>query len=350
MKVILPYLLLVTFFSGNLTNFNLTKIQAINASPYQGVAVPVCGPYDTGTISAKDFAKAIKRLKENSGKHVWPWVFLNRIIGYENQAPAHSTSANQPYYRNIQGMALAQGSKPLEDFYGIWKLALKSAKEMGAPGIILDIEPYNNYRSNRLPYLVQKMHMTKPVLIARLRQIGAHLCDETDRIYPGAVIWCLYTGVGSPLRGELPFTQEYRPGTYIIFGMLKEAAKKDSKMVLVSGGEMSLGYCNIDLQDLKTRIVRRQKIFAPLLARFPQLKLGGTIAPWRDINYRKKWMLKFKGCANSKLKTAEDFRPLLKELLASYPYVWVYAAGAAHYNPFDKSTAKIYNKAFEGLP
>jgi len=351
-SILLPYLLLVTFMSGSITEFNAEKIQAINASPYQGVAVPMIDAYDAGSIAVHDFPAAIKRIKEHSRKHVWPWVFINRMVGFEDRQRAHSPSADKPYFRNIQGMALDEGSQPLRDFYQIWRLALSSAKEMGTPGIVVDLEPYNHHLANRMAYVMSKTNMNKPELIARFKQIGAHLCDAADEIYPGAVIWFLYTGVVSQVRGEGFFEREYRPDTYIVFGMLEHAAKKNSRLILVSGGEVSLGYCNKDLQDLKTRITRRNQQFEPLLTQYLQLKLGGTIAPWHDRSIRKGWMLKkeYAACANSTLDTAASFRPLLKELLASYSYVWVYAAGAARYNPYDKPTAEVYNKAFAGLP
>jgi len=336
--------------SGGMVDFDQDKIQAINASIYDGVAVPMIGAYNSDKLVATDFSVPTKRILKNSRKHVWPWVFLNRIIGYEEHQPSHSPLADQPYFRNIQGMAIDEGSQPLKDFHTIWSMALSSAKEMGAPGIVVDIETYNNYRSNRLAYVMSKTNMGKTHLIARLKQIGAHLYDIVDTVYPEAVIWFLYTGIGSPLQGKVSIKKEYRPGSYIVFGFLEQSNRKKSSMILVSGGEKSLGYCNKNLRDLKARITHRNQIFEYLLAQFPQLKLGGTIAPWHDKSIRKKWMLEYEHCSNSTLNTAESFRPLLERLIASYSYVWVYAAGAAGYNPYDKTIAEIYNKAFDCLP
>ncbi len=45
---VLPYLLLVSFYSGQINNFGIEKIKAINESPYHGVAVALIGAYDTG--------------------------------------------------------------------------------------------------------------------------------------------------------------------------------------------------------------------------------------------------------------------------------------------------------------
>jgi hypothetical protein len=45
----------------------------------------------------------------------------------------------------------------------------------------------------------------------------------------------------------------------------------------------------------------------------------------------------------SELQTIDDFQPLIEELLRSYVYVWIYAAKAAGYNPYDKTIAPAYN-------
>jgi hypothetical protein len=66
--------------------------------------------------------------------------------------------------------------------------------------------------------------------------------------------------------------------------------------------------------------------------------MGGTVAPWADARLRREWMTRGR-CGSSSLATASDFGPAIAELLASYRYVWIYAAGAAGYNPFEPTVS-----------
>ena len=40
----------------------------------------------------------------------------------------------------------------------------------------------------------------------------------------------------------------------------------------------------------------------------------------------------------------DDFAPLVDELLANYAWVWIYAASAVGYDPYDPEVAKPYNR------
>ncbi len=44
------------------------------------------------------------------------------------------------------------------------------------------------------------------------------------------------------------------------------------------------------------------------------------------------------------MKTIEDFGPLFKKLFGAYRYVWIYAAGAADFDPYNGAIASIYHK------
>ena len=86
LSVALPYILLVTFYTGQLRDFGMVKMGSVESSPYDGVAVPLTGAYETGKITAGDFASSVKRLKTGEHKDVWPWVYFNRFIGSEDGA------------------------------------------------------------------------------------------------------------------------------------------------------------------------------------------------------------------------------------------------------------------------
>jgi len=54
------------------------------------------------------------------------------------------------------------------------------------------------------------------------------------------------------------------------------------------------------------------------------------------------WMTKGV-CGKSSLKRASDFAPLVAELKKAYGYVWIYAAEAAGYDPYDVKKSTPFN-------
>ena len=345
-SIVLPYLLLVSFYSGEINNFGIDKIRAINESPFHGVAVALVGAYDTGKNSEKGFESKVKLIKNESKKHIWPWVFFNRFIGYKEGERSLSPMAKTEYFLSIKGMDVYNESGALEDFKNIWRMSLKLAKELGSPGIVIDPEAYNNYKNYQLSYLAKQLGKPEEEIKAQLKKIGADLVDIAEKEYPDATLWFLFTGLGSPVRKVNPFSEkEYRTVTYIIQGMLERAKELGSKLKFVSGGEL-MGYCYESLDDLKEKIKKRNVQFTSALKIFPNLYLGGTIAPWDKPELKKGWMLKGK-CGKSDLKSIDDFKPLISHLLKSYNYVWIYAAGATRYDPFNADISSSYNKSIQ---
>ena len=98
------------------------------------------------------------------------------------------------------------------------------------------------------------------------------------------------------------------------------------------------------LADLEKKIELRAKGSAEFIAQYPNLRLGGVISPWKRADERKDWMLK-DGCVKSTLRNMADFQPLITRLLTTYDYVWIYAASAAPYNPYDEEIASVYNSS-----
>lgn len=345
LSITLPYLLLVTFYTGPLKDFGPEKISAINNSPYQGVAVPLIGAYDTGEYTMDNFSASVTQIKDGTKKDIWPWVFFNRFIGHKEGGRALSKAANQSYFNSINAMDLYNKAGALGDFYGIWKMSLEIAKELGSPGIVVDPEAYNNYHTYKISYIASETGKTNEQVKKSLLEIGRELARIADKTYPGATIWFLFSGLGNPMRSLNSFAdEEYRSVTYIIRGMLEYAKENGSKLRFVSGGMLSLGYCYESLGNLKYKIRTRNSDFKEPLNIFSDLHLGGTIAPWVDAELKKEGYFTKGVCGKSKLKILRDFKPLIKYLLESYQYVWIYAAGAVRYNPYNENTASEYNK------
>lgn len=349
LSVAFPYLLLVTFYSGGIKNLGPARIDAINSSPYHGVAAQLAPASDTGKHDYREYEESVKFLKSRAKKHIWPWVFWNRVVELD---PGRGLSragkrAEKVYFRKIVGMDLYDKAGALGDFINLWTLALRLARELQSPGVVLDLECYNNRKCYRLRYLSERMGLKREELVTKLKSIGGLLTDIADREYPAATVWLFYSAFSSPLKShKSPEQLDYRSVSYVIMGMLDRAKERESKLVVVSGGEIGLGYCRESLQELKIAAALRDARFAPFLAKYPNLRLGGTIAPWHDAGLRKGFMTR-KKCGRSSLKKIEDFEPLFEYLLSSYDYVWIYAAGAARYNPYNKKIAAIYNPVLE---
>ncbi len=342
-----PYLLYVSFYTPRYNKLTLKNIQILNNSPYNGIAATLIGAYSDRQINLYEYEDSTFLIKRYTKKHVWPWIFLNRIVGYDPiYSKKRSYVSKKQYFRDIIGMDIFDTTGALSDFFNIWKVALNLAKQTGVPGIVVDLEAYNNYKAYRIDYLSHCMHIPKSIIILTLEEIGKHLANITNQIYPDAVIWCLFTGLISRTHNWEIFPSTcYMSVTYIVKGMLEQAKFAGYKFKVVTGGEVSLGYCFKSLNDLKQKITIRKKKYSPILVRYPNLHLGGTIAPWADIQSKTGWLLKGR-CGCSEVKNINEFLPLFSLLFKTYKYVWIYGAGAAHYNLFEKSK-NFFNQAIK---
>ena len=331
---LLPYLLLVSFSAGPMNDFGLAKMKAINRSSYDGVAVRLTSPYDTGHHSMSDFAKAVRFFRDKSGKQIWPWIFFNRFVGSEEGGKTHSPLSNTPAFRRIKGMDIYNKEGALEDFFTRMRISLAISRRLGSPGIVIDPELYNDYGVSDISRLAKRLGKPEGEVKRSLEAVGARMCDIADKQYPGATMWFLDTGLSG--KGSRPFFssgRHYRSFTHIILGLLERAGSKHSRITVISGGEISLTYCQKSLEGLEQRIKQRGMDYEPLLEKYPNLALGGTIAPWISSGAKKGWM-KEGNCGASKIKDLDEFRPLVKKLLASYNHVWIYGAWAGGYDPF----------------
>ena len=338
---IIPYLLLVTFFGGTLEKVNLSDLHTINQSPYNGIAIRLIGQYDPNPPPTfEELKETFAYLVKNSKKDIWPWIFLNRIVGIdqENINPNASwcTDEYKKYFQKINGMDIYDQAGALKDFYEIWRLGLRLAKEFKSPGIVFDLELYNNGKLYNLLRLAKKMEKKPEEVATQLKKIGINLVNIALEEYPEAIIWILFDGFfrNIPNRHTL---------ACIVEAMLETAKELKAPLKVVSGGEIGIGYCHESLRDLEAKIVERDQIYKPLVEKYaPILQLGGTIAPWDNAKKKKGWMLK-DSCGQAPFRNINDFKPLFKKLFQAYNYVWIYAASAAGYNPWNPKIAKNYN-------
>ena len=336
-----PYLLLISFY-GNFNDFGSKRIAEFNNSPYDGNAIPLISSYDTKAYKEADFLQEVSRIKRESHKQVWPWVFLDRIIGF-NQDSGHALFPERAKpFQNIRGMDLENKAGALDSLYENVRLAALIAKVLGSPGFLLDLEPYNNYKVYDVGYLAAQLGWTKERTEARLRQVGENLADISADEYPTTTVWFTYTGLTSPTStsGKTP---EYRSVTYIAQGFLQRIQDKGYSMKVVSGGEQ-VGYCYTSLADLHATQAKRRADYSAILKSYPALKLGATIAIWRDGSKRQNGAFTGGKCATTPVNNLTDFEPYMTALASSYQYLSIYAAGMVGYDPYDPIIAPDYDK------
>ncbi len=350
MAVLMRYLLLVTFATPSVRDLTPADLEAIAASPYHGVASALVGAYDVDPVPpASAFAASDDLVGQHlKDKHVWPWVFLNRIIGRatDTEGYAHSGAPSPEYFTNIKGMDLWDETGALSDWMAIWRLAVQLSDELNTPGVVVDLEAYNDYRAYDPVYLAKQSGKPVEEIIERLKEIGAEMAMVIKEERKGALIWTLFSGLDRPRYGPDNSTY-YRSVGYLLLGMLDAARENDIAITIIDGGEVGLGYYNDSLERLQARIAARREQFAELQGEASgRFELGGTIAPWNDPSLLTGWAARVAG-DDPPFKSVDDFAPLVDELLTNYAWVWIYAASAVGYDPYDPEVAAPYNRMLE---
>ncbi|MBI5696177.1 MAG: hypothetical protein HZC51_10680 [Nitrospirae bacterium] len=343
---VVPYLLLVSFMAGSADEFSLEKASAIGRSPYDGVAVAYQEAYENGTVDHARREALFKEMTLASGKHVWPWVFLNRIIGHVEGEGLGGTTPDKKYFLGVRGMDLYGESGDLGEFLKNWRGAFRAARSSGSPGVVVDLESYNNYKNYGLDYLAARMARDPDEVRERLVMLGADLADIAAHEYPDAIVWSFFGGVGK--RGKCLEASDIGCSSVslVVLGFLDRCNEREYRLTFVAGGEWGLGYCFSSVEALRARIARRDTDYGDTLLKYGNLRLAGTIAPWPDSCRKTNWLL-MERCAECDVEDAAGFVPYFRELARSYDYVWIYAASMAGYNPFDDGVATLMNDALE---
>ena len=340
------YLMLVTFFTKELAAMPPEKLSVANDSPYHGVAVPVIDGYDGDPIpSEAEIEARFAVLDKACTKDLWPWVFTNRIYGQAEIEHSHNAPQRE-YFKRFRAIDLNDQAGALSDFYALWRASLRLAKRHGAPGVVIDLEGYNDYRCYKVSYVAKKLGISADEVMTKLRGIGAALGRIVEEEYPEAVIWTLFTALHKPRETLADGRDAYSTVAYMSLGLLDYLKNHDVPALVLDGGESGgPGYYNETLEKLQKSIAERRERFAPWLQMYPgRLALAGTISTWHDASLLTGWIAKAKD--NPNLQTIDDFRPFLKALFDAYPYVWIYAAGAAKHNPYDPEIAAKHNAVY----
>lgn len=322
------------------------KIAQFNRSPYDGLAVSFSDAYDTARPAS--FAAMRTELagwKRSTSKDIWPWVYINRMIGANDAEGNPLTKVT--YFERFQGMDLDKKAGAQKDFLEIWRNAFRLAKVSGAPGVVCDLEFYNNYEAYDLAELARMTGSTRQQALFLLRRLGATMADAGAAEYPGATVWLLFSGVTRPDYRVIDGQPYYLAATYIVQGLLDEILQHHLMLSVLSGGETGLGYCHVSVDDLQQAIDRRAAMFEPLLRKYDGiLELAGTMTLWSDRSAKKNWVAQG-ACGASTANTLEDLVPYMESLFRTYRYNWLYGSPNGGYLAFDPAVAPRFDTAIQ---
>jgi hypothetical protein len=336
------YLLLVN--TAMAKQMDAKKLAQFNRSPYDGLAVSFSDAYDASPVPSAGAMRAqIRGWKKSTAKDIWPWVYLNRMIGANNKEG--NALSKVPYFQRFQGLDLDGKAGAQKDFLENWKNALRLAKETSVPGIVCDLEFYNNYQAYDLSELARMTSMPRQEVLDALRRLGRNMADAAEEEYPRATLWFLFTGFTRTDYRVIDGQPYYLAATYIVEGLLDEIQSRRFPLHVLAGGEVGLGYCHASVDDLRHAIEKRANVFAPLLKKFSGiLELAGTMTLWSERSEKRNWVTQG-ACGSSSAGTVEDLIPYMDLLFRSYRYNWIYGSPNGGYLAFDPGVAPRFDAA-----
>ncbi|MGC9317564.1 MAG: hypothetical protein ACP5KN_05945, partial [Armatimonadota bacterium] len=345
------YLNLITFYSSGMWhNDELEMLEVLNDSAYAGVAVPFWGAYDTEPVEDfEDLQPKLDQAREISDLDLWPWVFSNRFIGIPEDARRHGSQTAEPpeYFGRIPILDLDNETGARADMMKMWRIAVRAARYWGAPGIVLDLEAYNNYPSYQVKYSAERRGESYATVIDKCEKVGEDLARIVEEEYPECIIWTLFSRLDRPqtLPGYDGIVHAV-PG-HISLGFLRYAQAHGLPTKYLCGGETIPGYYNRNLQALRDKIIERDEIMSPVLQRYPDhFFLAGTISPYHDLSVATSW-IKARAGDDPELRTIQDFEPMFRELFVAYQWNWIYASSAAKTLPYDREHSEMYSEVLE---
>jgi hypothetical protein len=318
------------------------KFRQFDKSPYDGIAIAFLHAYDTSPVpSVAEMDRRLAAWKQITSKDIWPWVYLNRMIGSNLAEKNHY--ADDPYFNAIGGADLDDSKGALTDFLKIWSNSMAAARDSNAPGIVCDLEFYNNYKEYDISEMASKMGKTPAQVTEGLERVGARMADLAAETYPNSTIWLLFTALTHAGYKKINGVPYYPSPAYVSIGMLDEIMSKKLPLKVLAGGEGSIGYCHQSIPEFNRAITTRQSDLDSDLRKYSgALELAGTLALWSDRKAKQGWLTEGV-CSASEANTIEDLQPYLELLLKTYRYNWLYVSSEGNYYPFSPSSAPRFD-------
>ena len=340
------YLSLISFYNPTLFDATPEELAVLNDSAYEAVAIRFWGGYDASAIPPYDELKPhLNRVREALDIDPWPWVFSNRLIGAPEDGRGHaSKNADDPeYFRRIPILDLDNETGARGDFLTMFRHAVRAAREWGVPGVVVDLEAYNNYYAYQVSYVAERRGEHARDVVSKCEGIGADMARICEEEFPECIVWSLFSRLERPTRLAGVTGPVYTTPGHMTLGFLKYAKQHKVPCKFLCGGETTPGYYNPNVERLKARIAGRDAAMAGVMARFPNhLYLAGTISPYHDHRILTDWILRNAG-DDPELKTIEDFQPMFRTLFDAYDWVWIYASSAARTQPYNPDNNARYS-------
>lgn len=338
------YLKLITFYTGTIDEATEEKFRVLNDSAYAGVAIPMLGSYKTGPVPPyESFLPKATMLRRTLAIDPWPWVTLNRFIGAPADGGGHagSRAGKLEYFSRVKGLDLDGSAGNRADMLTMWRYAVRLAKQWKSPGIMIDLEAYNNYRAYNVAWVAAERCEPIDAVIDQCEKVGEDLAKIIEEEYPECLVWSLFSRLEKSTQVPGRESPILTTPAYVTLGLLEYAKANGVPLRYICGGETTPGYCNRSVAELKGKIAQRDADMAPFLEQFPEhLFLGGTISPFHDYEIATSFIER--GYKGSNFKTIEDFKPMFKTLFDAYDYVWIYASSAAKTLPYDPEHNRRY--------
>jgi hypothetical protein len=318
------------------------KLKQFDKSPYDGLAVAFLHAYDTSAVpSVTDMDAKLVEWKTYTNKTIWPWVYVNRMLAID---PADTNPySKDAYFRRFPGADLDGKGGARDEFIANWSNALRAAKDSHAPGIVCDLEFYNYQKAYEIPELAAHINQTPQATTDLLRKLGARMADAAARQYPDAVLWFLFTGLTHPDYKKTGGQSYYPAPSYIALGMLDEIRAKRMNLKVLTGGEGSLGYCHVSMDEFRQKVRDRADAYTQLIATYGSgLELAGTLTLWSDTAAKRNWVNQYP-CNSSPAANVEELEPYLETLFRSYRYNWIYGSNDGGYDAFSAATAPRFD-------
>ncbi|NOY82065.1 MAG: hypothetical protein GXP31_13800 [Kiritimatiellaeota bacterium] len=339
------YLNLITFYTKPLGTLDLSALGRLKGSVWNGVAIPLRGSYDVSPpppFSA--LAPRLDAAREAAPRAIdlWPWVSINRMVGSAPDGRSHAgaPTANK-VFRAIRALDLDDETGARTAFLTLFRLAVRAARRWKSPGIVLDPEAYNDYRTYRVAFVAERRDRSPDAVIANCRRLGEDMARIIAEEYPTCVVWTLFGRFERTERLPNSTRDVLTTPTYVFTGLLEYAKTHSIPLTLLDGGETLPGYCNRSLDSLREKIARRDRLVQKWLDVYPErLVLAGPISPFHDWDLTSGWIRK--GYAKSPFRTLDDFKPLFRCLFEAYDWVWIYASSAAKTKPYAPENVARY--------
>lgn len=312
------------------------KFRQFDHSAYDGIAVAFLHAYDTSAIPpVSTMDSEMIEWKKYTSKDIWPWVYINRMVG---KNPAETNAhADTTEFRAIAGADLDDAQGGRSAFLHMWANSLAAARDSNVPGIVCDLEFYNNYKSYDIGELARQSGKKPTEVAASLHSLGSRMADVAAQEYPDSVLWFLWTGFTHAGYKTYSGVSYYPSPTYIAMGLLDEIRNKKMKLKVLTGGEGSLAYCHDTLSDFESAISKRPSDMKPALDKYgASLEMAGTMTLWSDPTVAGR-------CQGASAATVEDLEPYLELLFRSYRYDWIWASGDAGYLAFSPDSAPRFD-------